>query len=261
MSSNNNNLASQLRAALQTHRLPPPSQTWLQTLVSARSPPPPLPSLVMTAKTRILASDLTTTGLLDPMQLSQISFPQNLSDPTVKETTLRTDVYAQVLDVEDLSKSRWDQIEALEAVERGEFTRGREVIRLVSGAAEEGEGQQIQQTTAAPQQQQGPNSNNNNNNNNNSNKNSTHRLVLQDCKGQKIYALELTRVPKIGIGSTNIGEKVLLKKGTVIARGMVMLDPTMCEILGGKVEAWQKAWMQGRLARLKGTVAPAGGDS
>lgn len=153
-----------------------------------------------------------------------------------------------MLDVEDLSRSRWDQVEALEAVERGEFTKGREVIRLGGGGggAEDGaEGQQTQQTQA-PQQVL---------NTVNSGKNATHRLVLQDCKGNKVYALELTRVPKIGIGSTHIGEKILLKKGTVVARGTVMLEPTICEILGGKVEAWQKAWTEGRLTRLKGVVA------
>lgn len=205
----------------------------------------------MTAKTRILASDLTAPGLLDPIQVAQITFPLNLSDPTVKETKLRADVYTQVLDVEDLSRSRWDQVEALEAVERGEFTRGREVIRLVSAAEEGGEEGQTQQTQAPQQQQQqqqqGLNSVD-------SGKNATHRLVLQDCKGQKVYALELTRVPRIGIGSTNIGEKILLKRGTFVARGTVMLDPAMCEVLGGKVEAWQKEWTEGRLARLKQAV-------
>lgn len=199
----------------------------------------------MTAKTRILASDLTAPGLLDPTQLSAISFPSNLSDPTVKEAKLRADVWTQVLDVEDLSRSRWDQVEALEAVERGEFTRGREVIRLGGGAEDGAEEQQTQQTQA-PQQVL---------NTVNSGKNATHRIVLQDCKGNKVYALELTRVPKMGIGSTHIGEKILLKKGTVVARGTVMMEPTMCEILGGKVEAWQKAWTEGRLTRLKGVVA------
>lgn len=197
----------------------------------------------MTAKTRLLASDLTTPGLLDPTQVPQIILP--VVDVTVKHTTLRTDVYAQVLDVEDLSRSRWDQAEALEAVERGEFTRGREIIRLTS--AEDGdEAEQTQQTTTAPQQQQ------------NSNKNITHRLTLQDCKGTRIYALELARILKIGTGSTNIGEKIWLKQGTVIARGVVMLDPNMCEMLGGKVEAWHKAWTEGRLVRLREAVHKAG---
>lgn len=207
----------------------------------------------MTAKTRILASDLTAPGLLDPTQVVQISFPLNLSDPTVKETKLPTSVYVQILDIEDLSRSRWDQVEALEAVERGEFTRGREVIRLVNAAEEGGQEGQTQQQTQAPQPQpQGSNTVN-------SGRNATHRLVLQDCKGQKVYALELIRVPKIGIGSTNIGEKILLKGGSVVARGMVMLDPASCEVLGGKVEAWQKTWTEGRLARLQQAVNGAHG--
>lgn len=260
MSNNNNTstpLASQLRAALQPHRLPPPSQTWLQALVASRNnPPPPLPSLVMTAKTRLLASDLTSPGLLDPTQLAAIGFPPDVvvgsNNPVVanKQVTLRADVWAQVLDVEDLARSRWDQVEALEAVARGEFTRGREVIRLGGGGENGAEEQQTQQQQT---QQQGLNSVN-------SGKNATHRLILQDCRGNKVYALELVRVPKIGIGSTQIGEKILLKKGAVVARGAVMLEPATCEILGGKVEAWQKAWSEGRLARLKGAVADNGDD-
>jgi RecQ-mediated genome instability protein 1 len=37
----------------------------------------------------------------------------------------------------------------------------------------------------------------------------------------------------------------------VIARGMVLLEPDKCIMLGGKIEAWQKAWVDGRLTRLK----------
>lgn len=85
-------------------------------------------------------------------------------------------------------------------------------------------------------------------------RNATHRLVLQDFKGTKIYALELRRVDKIGIGSTTIGEKIVLKKGTVVARGTVLLEPDKCVMLGGKVDAWQKAWIEGRMARLKEAV-------
>lgn len=206
----------------------------------------------MTAKTRLLASDLTTPGLLDPTQVAQISFPSagsSVSDPTVRETKLRTDVYTQVLDVENLSRSRWDQVDELEAIERGEFTRGREVVRLVSAEGEEQTQQPPPPTAPSAALQQGGL-----NHNVHSDKNATHRLVLQDCRGHKIYALELTRIPKIVIGTTNIGEKILLKKGTVVARGTVMLEPTTCEILGGKVEAWQKAWTEGRLARLKEAV-------
>ncbi|ROV90792.1 hypothetical protein VMCG_09381 [Cytospora schulzeri] len=267
-------LATQIRTQLQTLNLPPPSQPWLQTLISARNPPPPLPSLVMTAKTRLLASDLTTPGLLDPAATSTLCFPPNTNtningtngtngtngstttNVSIREARLARDVYVQVLDVENLSRSRWDQVEELEAVERGERTRGREVIRLPVNGGGDGDEQDgsagAQQTPAQPEPPQsgagaggtGPN------------KNATHRLVLQDCKGQKVFAVELTRIPRIAIGTLNIGEKILLRKGTVVARGTVLLEPGTCHFLGGKVEAWQKAWLEGRLARLRETVGP-----
>lgn len=205
----------------------------------------------MTAKTRILASDLTTSGLLDSTALA---LPANINAPAVKEFRLTRDVFVQVLDIENLSRSRWDQIEDLEAIERGEQTRGREIVRLP------------------------PNNNNSNNNNGDGSanpastrppeatgrpqaeaaaaaRNATHRLVLQDCKGQKVFALELVRMPEIAVGSLSIGAKILLKKGTVVARGSVLLEPTRVTLLGGKVEVWQKAWLAGRLASLKEAVA------
>lgn len=237
----------QLRAQLQAHALPPPSQTWLQTLISSRNPPPPLPSLIMTAKTRLLASDLTTPGLLDSTALV---LPANITAPTVKETRLANDVYVQVVDIENLSRSGWDQIDELEAIERGEQTRGREVIRLPANNYDnEGGGEPAgtwpPEATGRPQAEVAAAAA----------RTATYRLVLQDCKGQKVFGLELVRMPEIAIGSLNVGAKILLKKGTVIARGSVLLEPTSVNILGGKIEAWHKAWLEGRLARLKEAVA------
>jgi RecQ-mediated genome instability protein 1 len=82
-------------------------------------------------------------------------------------------------------------------------------------------------------------------------KKATHKLVLQDVKGQKIYAVELRRVDKIGVGKLNIGEKILLRASSMVARGVVLLEPATCVVMGGKVDAWHKAWVDGRLARLK----------
>jgi RecQ-mediated genome instability protein 1 len=163
-------------------------------------------------------------------------------------------VVVQVLDLEDVSRSRWEQVEELEAIQRGEGTRGREVIRLpvaVEDGEESGEGEGEQQQEQR-QQRQGQSA---------GGKNSTHKLVVQDCKGQKAYALELKRVDRIAVGKTSIGEKILLKAGTTVARGVLMLEPGQCVVLGGKVEAWHRAWVDGRLARLKEAAAADGADS
>ncbi|KAK1638722.1 RecQ mediated genome instability protein Rmi1 [Colletotrichum phormii] len=236
---------TKIRSALQTQSFPTPSLPWTTSLTS-RVPTPPLPSLIATAKARLLASDLTTPGLLDPSATAILP----TSNPELPESILQRDVPCQVLDVENLSLSRWEQVEELEAVARGEQTTGRRVVRLA--AAEEPEYDNIDEGSGggsgavgagrAPQQQQ------------QQRRNATHRMVLQDFKGNKIYALELRRIDKIGIGSTNIGEKIMLKKGTVVARGTVLLEPEKCVILGGKVDAWQKAWVEGRMARLKEAV-------
>ena len=85
-------------------------------------------------------------------------------------------------------------------------------------------------------------------------RNSTHKLVVQDCAGQTVHAIELKRVERIAVGRTVIGEKILLRAGTVVARGVVLLEPAQCVLLGGKVEAWHRAWVDGRLARLREAV-------
>ncbi|TEA18356.1 RecQ-mediated genome instability protein 1 [Colletotrichum sidae] len=228
-------LTSQIRTSLQAQNFPAPSIPWTTTLTS-RVPTPPLPSLIATAKARLVASDLTTPNLLDS---TTPCLPP--VDPQKAEALLTQNVPCQILDIENLTLSRWEQVEELEAIARGEQTTGRRVVRLTAEESEydnvdEGAGR----TQPHPQPQQQP-----------QRKNATHRLVLQDCKGQKLHALELKRIEKLGIGSTNIGEKLMLKSGTIIARGTVLLEPEKCVTLGGKVDAWQRAWFDGRLARLK----------
>lgn len=289
-------LSQQITASLRASSLPPPSQPWLAALVTSRSPPPPLQSLVATARARLLAADLTSPGLLDPSCLTALVFPFSSSSGgssggsgsgsstavggvEVRETRLPRDVVVQVLDIENLSRSRWEQVEDLEAVERGEFTRGREVVRLPLAGDDDGDGDESlgreegsdvplpsgQATQGAPGGVRGPGTAVGGGGGGGGSaaaaaagKNATHRLVLQDCRGQKVYGLELRRIDKIGVGKTSIGEKMLVNRGTVVARGTLLLDPSNCRVLGGKVEAWHKAWTEGRLARLKEGV---GGDS
>ncbi|KAL1861836.1 hypothetical protein Daus18300_008652 [Diaporthe australafricana] len=235
-------LSAQIYTQLQNLNLPPPSQPWLQALISARNPPPPLPSLVMTVKTRLLASDLTTPGLLDPESVPTICLPSGITNPAVRETRLSRHVYVQVADIEDLARSRWEQVEELEAIERGEQTRGREIIRLPTNGAHADEHQNgtvdglsagvavaAAAAAAAPAAQSHAFGTSNK---------ASHRLVLQDCKGQTVYGLELTRIPRIAIGTLNIGEKILLRKGAVVARGVILLEPSTCHVLGGKIDAW-----------------------
>ncbi|KAH7325021.1 hypothetical protein B0I35DRAFT_476218 [Stachybotrys elegans] len=227
-------LQSQLRSSILTASLPPPSSSFLSTLIQARNPPLPLPSLLATARSRLLACDLTSNNII---HASIAALPADLANPTVKELSLPRDAHVQVLDVENLSVSRWNQVEEIEAVERGERTRGREVIRIVEDSQDDAHQQPARETAGGAIPPAG--------------KNATHKLVLQDCQGQKVFALELRRVNSIGVGSTMMGEKMLLKAGTIVARGVIMLTPDNCVLLGGKIDSWQKAWTDGRLARLK----------
>lgn len=244
-------LTAQIRAQLQCQSLPLPSQAWLQSLIAARTPPPPLQSLVATARARLLAADLTTAGLLDS---STASLPANISNAEVAEARLPRDVVVQVLDVENLTRSRWEQVEELEAIERGEQTRGRQIIRLPTGNEDEDEDQGVAAAAAAESQEPAPRATARSAPVGKGPKNATHRLVLQDWKGQRVYGLELKTVEKIGVGITSIGEKILLRAGTVVARGTMLLQPATTSVLGGKVELWQKTWVDGRLAKLKEAI-------
>ncbi|KAI0382472.1 hypothetical protein F5Y04DRAFT_252721 [Hypomontagnella monticulosa] len=247
-------LSSQIRTNLRNQGIPTPSLAWIQSALPNRNPLPPLPALVATVKTRLLAADLTNPALFEH---PAPALPPNLSNPEVKETKLTQDIPVQVLDIDNLAKSKWEQVEELEAIARGEQTRGREIIRLPTGnEGDEEEDGGVGSSSAPPPATQGRNAAINANiaNAAAAAKSATHRLVLQDCKGQKVHGLELRRIEKFGIGTLSIGEKILLKRGAVVARGVVLLEPATCVVLGGKVEAWHRAWTDGRLARLREAV-------
>ncbi|KAI1166065.1 hypothetical protein F5B18DRAFT_119718 [Nemania serpens] len=259
-------LPAQIRSGLQNQGLPPPSVAWIRTAMPNRNPLPPLPALLATVKTRFLAADLTNPVLFDA---PSPAFPPNSSNPEVREMKLTWDIPVQVLDIENLSTSKWNQVEEIEAIVRGEQTRGRKIIRLPT-ADEEGElavDDQGTQATMNGVERPGAQGRGGSVASpaavaalavSKASTSSTHRLVLQDCKGQKLYGLELKRIDRIGIGTLNIGEKILLKRGAVLARGTLLLEPASCTILGGKIEAWQKEWVESRLARLREAV---GADS
>lgn len=153
----------------------------------------------------------------------------------------------QILAIEDISKSRWEQIEAIEAQERGETTRGREIIRVV--ADEEGENGQGQAAA-------GPRGNSQNQNQNMGGGSSgPHKLVLQDMKGQTVFAFEMKKIPKVEVGMS-IGTKMVLKN-VLIARGMVVLEPERVVVLGGKIDALHRAWVENRKKNLMEAVGGA----
>lgn len=215
---------AQITTTLSSQGFPKPSPLWLTTVFSSQRISPALPALIATAKHRLLSSDFTQPNTLDR---TTASFPPDLSNPSVQELKLQRSVQipVQVLSIEDLGKSKWEQIEAIEAFERGETTKGREVIRVVPNTENGENGQQL------PASGDGH-----------------HKLVLQDIKGQRAFGLELRPVPKVGLGMS-IGSKMMLK-GVVVARGMILLEPATATVLGGKIEVLHKAWLEGRKKEL-----------
>jgi RecQ-mediated genome instability protein 1 len=219
---------SDVAAGLTAQGFPKPSALFLSSLTTNQRVLPPVVTLIETAKIRLLSADFTQPSVLEA---GTLSFPSDITNPATKELKLASPIPVQVMGVEDIGASRWSQIEAIEAHERGETTKGREIIRVMP--AEEGE-------NGLPPLIRGG---------------GPHRLVLQDIKGQRVYGFELRPVPKVGLGM-NIGVKMVLN-GCVVARGIVLLEPRTAVILGGKIEAAHKAWVENRKAELKDVIGAA----
>ena len=243
----------QLRAELQNRWRLCPTDQWLREFITKyRNPSHPLPALASTANFRLLASDFTTSLSTQTGQ----SFPRDSGDINTKELIISTDIPVQILDIVDTGTSRWAQIEGIERVERGEEIRGREVIRNVPGANDEND----------------PNQNPRDNNQTPSKKGSTgpQKVLLQDTSGGKIWAFELSRIDRITIINPDppardasgtmtpsrvegmqIGCKMVIRRGTKIRRGLIMLTADNTIVLGGKVELWDSKWRETRKQRLQ----------
>ncbi|KAL7651345.1 hypothetical protein ACMYSQ_011074 [Aspergillus niger] len=211
----------------------PVSPTWLTTFLSSTSTSRtiPLSALTQTALFRILTSDIR-----DSLSTSNPStlLPTDIFNPTIQERRLNGPIPLQVLDIEDIGTSLWSQVEAIERVERGEAIRGREIVRTVN-VGEDREAAD-NNNVAGGGESNGP-----------------HRLILQDAAGTRAVGLEFARVSGIGSGKLAIGAKVVVKDVTV-ARGMVMLTPESCVVLGGKIEGLDVQWREGRKERLLGRI-------
>lgn len=186
----------------------------------------PLPALKQTALFRLLATDITTS--LAPPTSS--IFPDNILNGSIPKRFVAGPIICQVIDIEDIGHSRWSQVESIEAKERGEMTKGREIIRVT--------GEEEGNATSAPpatSDSKGP-----------------FKLLIQDAKGLKIYAYDLR-----GIGELNTNMSIGVKlsiKNIEVRRGAVMLEPANTKILGGKIDELDKLWKEGRKARLQAAV-------
>ncbi|KAF2433870.1 RecQ mediated genome instability protein-like protein Rmi1 [Tothia fuscella] len=214
------NLASEILSHLQSKGLNP-NPTWVTNFLSSQRPSVPLQALKQTAQIRLTHADITTS-----LQRSSKSvFPADIHNASVRERKVVGPIVVQVLDIEDIGRSKWSQLEALEAEERGETTKGREIIRVVPGEATESDNQ-------APVQSNGP-----------------HKLTLQDAQGTSVYGMEIVNVEGVGM-SMNIGSKLVLKD-VVVARGVLLLEPRCVVVLGGKIEELHKVWKEKRKETLK----------
>jgi RecQ-mediated genome instability protein 1 len=208
-----------------------PAAAWMQSFLSTTRPNTPLPALKQTAGFRLLATDITTSFAPPAHSV----FPQDILKGNVPSRIVPGPVVCQVLDIEDIGNSRWSQVEAIEAKERGETTKGREVVRIVEQENDD------PSAAVAPIHSKGP-----------------FKLLLQDAKGLKIYAFDIRGIDGLNT-SMSLGAKLLLRNVDV-RRAAIMLEPGNVQILGGKLEALDRAWKEGRKERLM-TAARARGET
>lgn len=218
------NPAAQISTQLTTTKSLTPNPEWLSTFLTSQRPTTPIPALTQTACFRLLASDITKSLT----SASSTCFPHDVHSANIKERRISGPVAVQCLAVEDMSKSRWEQIEAIEALERGEGTKGREIIRVTATEDDDSAGANVQKGG-------GP-----------------HKLSLQDAAGRRVYGIELRSLEGVGLGMS-IGCKMVLKNA-LVARGVVLLEPATTTVLGGKIEELHKAWKDGRKAELKAAI-------
>jgi RecQ-mediated genome instability protein 1 len=194
---------------------------WVNGFLASQRTSVPLPALKQTALFRIIQTDITSS-----LQRPESSLlPTNIHDANVRERKLSGPIPVQVLDIEDIGRSRWSQAELIESEERGETTRGREIIRVVPGEdASSAEPAQVQ--TVGP-----------------------HKLLLQDAQGTQVYSIELSAVSGITL-AMSIGAKLVLREVTV-SRGVLLLEARSVSILGGKLDELHKTWKGKRKENLK----------
>ncbi|MCJ1307784.1 hypothetical protein MMC25_001432 [Agyrium rufum] len=225
MAAPNSLLLNQLCTLLRTSKNLIPLQSWVIEFLSSQRQGVNINALTQTAAFRLLASDITQS--LD--HSSSLCLPPDITNGQIKERRLAGPLVLQILNIEDMSKSKWQQIEAIEALERGEGTKGREIIRVVPN--EDGE----DPVAAANASDGGP-----------------HKILLQDAKGGRVYGIELRDVKGLSL-IMNIGSKIMLKNA-VVARGVVLLEPATATFLGGKIDALHQSWRQNRKADLKAAI-------
>ncbi|KAI4136385.1 MAG: hypothetical protein L6R39_007816 [Caloplaca ligustica] len=224
MTSQTTQLAAQVGAQLAATRSLHPTQKWLTAFMDTQKSTTPLPALTQTASFRLLSSDITTSLAADP----SYCLPPDIHNVEVKERRLRGPIVLQLLGIEDMSKSRWEQVEAIEALERGEGKKGREIIRVTGTEEDDDSGANVGKCG-------GP-----------------HKLSLQDARGTRAFGIELKNIGGVGLGMS-IGCKMVLKDA-VVARGVILMEPASTTILGGKIEAWHKSWKENRKTELKAAI-------
>ncbi|CUS07465.1 unnamed protein product [Tuber aestivum] len=214
------------------HIRPTYLQTLLTSLASQRQIPTG-PALFGWLKFRILSSDITDS--LQPY--ANLCFPVNITDGDVQSTPLPGPVAVQVVGIEDMGTSKFNQIDRIEMGERGEFMKGKEVIRVVP--EEEGDEGVSGGALGRPRVATA--------------KTGPHKLLVEDAGGRGVYGIELHDIQGVHVDMP-MGTKQMVLKNVTVCRGVLLLAPANTLVLGGKVETLNQQYLANRKQVLKAAL-------
>ncbi|KAI9643687.1 hypothetical protein NHQ30_008309 [Ciborinia camelliae] len=225
---------------------PLPTPHFLRPILAASTQqprPPPLAALIATTKHRILSTSLTTPSFLSRDQTPIL--PPNLRNPLVPESRLDRDIPVQVLDIQDIGRSKSELLLELLREKVGERISGREVIRVVDEIAaphlDLGSSASTQHAhVSAPPGSRGP-----------------FKLLLQDRAGASIDAFtpHPMQMQKIGFPPVMyVGCKIILRRGTRVCRVWSGWRRTRVSCWGGRVESLERGWREGLEERVRREV-------
>ncbi|ORY75099.1 hypothetical protein BCR37DRAFT_193278 [Protomyces lactucae-debilis] len=193
------------------------SSTWLQTAYAHAGTLHSIEPLTHTITKLLLQTDITAS--LGP---DAPSFPPLPDEPAGSGfVALRAPTVVQIMAIAEIGTSLAGQLDAVDALREKQKPIERRLVRLNE---EPVDADGAQPAATAPMASHGDPLNL---------PKKTLRLVLQDARGQRRFAIEQKPVAALNLLQTPVGSKLLLDAGVLVVQGVVLLKTLTTVFLGG----------------------------
>lgn len=152
------------------------------------------------------------------------------------------DVVFQILDITDITRSKLSVLEELEQFENPEDgyvdRQNKTVKKKLTVITSVNLDNNLPPPTTYPS------------------RSSVYKIILQDSSGNMVYAIEKEPLSFLNSGNSflvpvSLGSKVIVKKNSVLQRGVLMLANRDLEFLGGKIDLWNQGYVARTVALIK----------